>query len=289
MITLPTIFHRASNYQPKDRASTEHVPRPFLLHVALEVLLAIMAAPYYADDAAASARHGYATDYASADHEYGAHQAAQARQYASGALPPPNLYDPILNASSSTFDRHRHRHRHRRHNRPATNRQPSDPPPHTRQHSRRERDRSLSPSSRDDNSGAEDPVRKAQSLIKGTFSNSTSGLGVGILGAIVGGLVAREASDSTNQGKGHRNRRQSYSDQERKRLFSTVLGAAVGGFGANAIEKRIEKTRDKIADQEESWDKKSQRTSRRRSMGDDLEETRARRQSQRRSRDAYDR
>lgn len=239
-------------------------------------------AAYYADPTADAARHGYA----SANNEYGAHQAAQARRYASGALPPPNIYDPLLNASSSTFDHHRYRER--RHDRPSTSRQQSDPP-RTRHQSRRERDRSLSVSSREDSPIPGDPVGRAQSLIKGTFSNSTSGLGVGILGAIVGGLVAREASDSANQHKGYRRRRQSSYDQERKRLISTVFGAAVGAFGANAIEKRIEKSRDKSGNQEDTWDRKSHRTSRRRSMGDDPEENRAKRQSQRGFRDAYDR
>ncbi|KAH6848274.1 hypothetical protein B0I37DRAFT_406041 [Chaetomium sp. MPI-CAGE-AT-0009] len=37
---------------------------------------------------------------------------------------------------------------------------------------------------------------KAQALLASTFTPSTSGLGVGVLGAIVGGLAAREASEA---------------------------------------------------------------------------------------------
>lgn len=226
-----------------------------------------MTVPY---DAAEAARFGYGSSTA-----YGAHQAAQARQYASGALPlPPNVYDSLLNASS-TFDRQRHRHDHRR-DRQSTDRQSSVPPP-TSRHSHRERDRSSSPSSRDESPGAEDPVRRAQRLLKGTFSNSTSGLGVGILGAIVGGLVAREASESATQDQGPRRRRQSSPDQDRKKLISTVLGAAVGGLGANAIGKRLEKTRDRIRDHQDAWEEKPQRSSRRRSLGEEWEERRSRR------------
>ncbi|KAK3293505.1 uncharacterized protein B0H64DRAFT_376407 [Chaetomium fimeti] len=40
------------------------------------------------------------------------------------------------------------------------------------------------------------PLHKAHSLLSNTFTPSTSGLGVGVLGAIVGGLAAREASEA---------------------------------------------------------------------------------------------
>lgn len=239
-----------------------------------------MANPYYGDDAVGLGRYGYG---GASYNQYGARQAAQARQYASGALPYADAqspYNAVLNASSSTLNRHT------REARPSRDRRRSLPPPEKRR-SRRARHRSPSTSSRDDGPGNEDPVRKAHGLIKGAFSNSTSGLGVGVLGAIVGGLVAREASESATQGKGYGHRRRSYHDQERKRLLSTVLGAAVGGLGANAIEKRIEKTRDKVVDEQEAWEKKWHRDSNGRTIGNDLDYDQTRRKSHRRSGEAY--
>lgn len=241
-----------------------------------------MATPYYGDDAVGLGRYGYG---GASYNQYGARQAAQARQYASGALPYVDVqapYNPVLNASSSTLNRDAREVRSSRDRRRSL-------PPVDRRRSRRARHRSPSRSSRDDGPGNEDPVRKAHGLIKGAFSNSTSGLGVGVLGAIVGGLVAREASESATQGKGHGHRRRSYQDQERKRLLSTVLGAAVGGLGANAIEKRIEKARDSLVDKEEAWEKKWHRDSKGRTIGDndDLDHDQSRHKSQRRSGEAY--
>lgn len=239
-----------------------------------------MAAPYYGDDAVGLGRYGYGgANY----NQYGARHAAQARQYASGALPYTEAqlpYNSILNASSSTVNRdarevRRSRDRHR-----------SLPPP-ARRRSRRDRHRSPSTSSRDEDPGNQDPVRKAHGLIKGAFSNTTSGLGVGVLGAIVGGLVAREASESATHEKGRSHRRRSYHDQERTRLLSTVLGAAVGGLGANAIEKRIEKFRDKGPNKQEDWEKKWHRDSRGRTIENNLDDGKVKRRSQRRSGEAY--
>lgn len=208
-----------------------------------------MATPYNRDDAVGSGRYGYG---GASYNQYGARQAAQARQYASGALPyaeAQSPYESAFNASSSKLDRNVRQLRHSR-----DRHRPVSPP--ARRQSRRHRHRSPSTSLQDDDPDNEDPVRKAHCLIKGTFSNSTSALGIGVLGAIVGGLVAHEASESATQGNGHGHRRRSYQDQERTRLFSTVLGAAVGGLGANAIEKRIEKSRDKVSDKQEVWGEK---------------------------------
>lgn len=38
--------------------------------------------------------------------------------------------------------------------------------------------------------------------------------------------------------------------------MSTIVGAAVGGLGANALEKRIEKSRSKTKDEQGRWEKK---------------------------------
>lgn len=74
---------------------------------------------------------------------------------------------------------------------------------------------------------------------------------MGVLGAIVGGLAAREASEAAAK-KGHHG-----SGKETKgQLISTIVGAAVGGLGANAIEKRLEMSRKKTNKEQEAWEKK---------------------------------
>ncbi|EAQ84035.1 predicted protein [Chaetomium globosum CBS 148.51] len=50
-------------------------------------------------------------------------------------------------------------------------------------------------------SNSHSPLHKAHSLLSSTFTPSTSGLGVGVLGAIVGGLAAREASEAVAAGR----------------------------------------------------------------------------------------
>ncbi|KAL2140822.1 hypothetical protein VTI28DRAFT_3220 [Corynascus sepedonium] len=94
---------------------------------------------------------------------------------------------------------------------------------------------------------------KARDLLSSNFTPSTSGLGVGVLGAIVGGLAAREASEavassssSSKKGTAHGHGKGKGRERDRnnhQHLISTVVGAAVGGLGANAIEKRLEEGR----------------------------------------------
>lgn len=72
--------------------------------------------------------------------------------------------------------------------------------------------------------------------------------------------MAREASEASSGSKNH-SRRRSHHDAERSRLISTVLGAVVGGLGANAIEKRVQVAREKTANEEEVWERKWQRDS----------------------------
>lgn len=75
------------------------------------------------------------------------------------------------------------------------------------------------------------------------FTDTPAGLGVGVLGALVGGLAAKEASDATSRhGKKHRS---SDPDHRRNQMISTAVGAVVGALGANAFEKRLEDNRGK--------------------------------------------
>ncbi|KAL7624478.1 hypothetical protein AAE478_006043 [Parahypoxylon ruwenzoriense] len=96
------------------------------------------------------------------------------------------------------------------------------------------------------------PVEKARDFVDNNFSNSATGLGVGVLGALVGGLAAREAVEASSRHGGH------LSDAKHKRnqLIGTVVGAAVGALGANAVEKRIEINREKDRLRQEKWERK---------------------------------
>lgn len=129
------------------------------------------------------------------------------------------------------------------------------PAPSVSKHRRR---RSPSPPPRD-------PIHRAHHAIKQTFTNSTSGMSVGVLGAVIGGLVAREASEAVTTprrkpskghhgGHGHSHPHQE-TNPDRKRLISTLVGAAVGGLGANALEKKIEVARKRTAGKEAAWER----------------------------------
>ncbi len=91
------------------------------------------------------------------------------------------------------------------------------------------------------------PLGKVKHVADKTFSTSTSGIGASVLGAIVGGFAAHEASEAATRARdkrgGRDHRHQGSKDHQRAKLISTIVGAAVGGLGANAIEKRIEHRR----------------------------------------------
>lgn len=105
----------------------------------------------------------------------------------------------------------------------------------------------------DPHKNSHSPIGKVQHVLHHTFSQSTSGLGVGVLGAIVGGLSAREASLAASRRTGHA---KGGSESDKAALLSTIVGAAVGGLGANALEKRIESSRKKGKDEQEAWERK---------------------------------
>ncbi|KAL2109637.1 hypothetical protein VUR80DRAFT_2168 [Thermomyces stellatus] len=89
---------------------------------------------------------------------------------------------------------------------------------------------------------------RARGVIKDNFTDSRSGLGVGILGAIVGGIVAHEVSHATVRGGnksagGHLRRSEPRSNGEKASRLATLAGAVVGGLGANAMERKFEDSR----------------------------------------------
>ncbi|KAI0537021.1 hypothetical protein GGR58DRAFT_362990 [Xylaria digitata] len=122
----------------------------------------------------------------------------------------------------------------------------------------RDRTRGRSDSEDSDDGKTRSPIEKAKRFVDNTFTDSAAGLGVGVLGALVGGLAAREAVELTsNREKQHKGR----DDEEYKRnqLIGTVVGAAVGALGANAVEKRIEIRRARDEIKQEKWERKWRR------------------------------
>ncbi|KAI2611372.1 uncharacterized protein GGS25DRAFT_192998 [Hypoxylon fragiforme] len=103
-----------------------------------------------------------------------------------------------------------------------------------------------------DDSRERTPLDKARGFVDNTFSNSTAGLGVGVLGALVGGLAAREAVDATSKHNGYQND----AELKRNQMIGTVVGAAVGALGANAVEKRLEVHREKDKIKQEKWERR---------------------------------
>ncbi|KAK8107982.1 uncharacterized protein PG998_009995 [Apiospora kogelbergensis] len=120
---------------------------------------------------------------------------------------------------------------------------------------------------RDDENSS--PLEKARNLLKDTFTDSSTGLGVGVVGALLGGLAAHEAAEATaNHGRHHS---QDSNDEtaaatQRNQALAAIVGAAVGALGANAVEKRLELGRDRERIEQE---KRDRRYPRRSSRGDD--------------------
>ena len=120
----------------------------------------------------------------------------------------------------------------------------------TRERRRRDRDRHRRRSSHDDGgdygSDAETPRDRERSrggFLSEAFTDSKAGLGVGVLGALVGGLAAKEATDATSRHSGHHRRND--PEYKRNQMIGTAVGAVVGALGANAFEKRLEDSREK--------------------------------------------
>ncbi|KAI3398175.1 hypothetical protein diail_9797 [Diaporthe ilicicola] len=237
---------------------------------------------YYGDDQDARPR---ATAANSPDYYY---SGGAPGPFASGAIPvPPNarlqyqpqpkpqspLYPyPAPNASVPSL------HPDGRQTSPYRRRPRSLPPPARRKSRRSARD--LSPPGVD--RGPRSPVQDARHLINNTFSNSNSGLGIGVLGALAGGLIAHEAAGAKPHPRGHGRR----GADHKSPLIPTLVGAAVAGLAANAFEKRMEVAEMMNAEKEEAWERKWGR-----SPGadtyDDLEEESGRRRSRRRSSGIY--
>ncbi|KAI1428393.1 hypothetical protein F5Y12DRAFT_22929 [Xylaria sp. FL1777] len=103
------------------------------------------------------------------------------------------------------------------------------------------------------------PIEKAKRFVDNTFTDSTTGLGVGVLGALVGGLAAREAVELTSNREKKPRSHDEDAEHKRNQLISTVVGAAVGALGANAVEKRLEVRRARDDIKQEKWERKWRR------------------------------
>lgn len=105
---------------------------------------------------------------------------------------------------------------------------------------------------------SESPMTRAKSAIDDSFTRSTTGIGASILGAVAGGLAARQAGEvlarrSREKEGGHRRRSDAEKD-DRIRLASTIIGAAIGGLGANAIANRYEDSRERGRSHQDPWE-----------------------------------
>lgn len=133
---------------------------------------------------------------------------------------------------------------------PAGQQRASSRSPPSRYTERRERRIERSPSRSSSRSCSRSAVTKAKDKAKDTFTDSSTGLGVGVLGAILGGLAASSAADATARS------RSTAREHQKARLISTVVGAAVGGLGANAFEKRRTDARERDVEAERDGGKR---------------------------------
>jgi uncharacterized protein YcfJ len=138
------------------------------------------------------------------------------------------------------------------------------------------RSRSSSISSRRSRGGRdESPLSRVRSAVEEHFTNSTTGIGASVIGAMAGGYAANKASgmafnnnnnhhkEKGRHGRGrHHQRRHSGGDERNvPQAVSTILGAVAGGLGANAIAHRVEESRDKKGSRHQlAWDGGSRRS-----------------------------
>lgn len=99
---------------------------------------------------------------------------------------------------------------------------------------------------------AHTPLGRARDAVEDNFTSSTAGIGVGILGAVVGGFVANRASEAALQNR-HKGRSRRHSDDNMPRLASTILGAVAGGLGANALTNHFEDKHEHTREREHAW------------------------------------
>ncbi|KAI9898134.1 hypothetical protein N3K66_006494 [Trichothecium roseum] len=111
---------------------------------------------------------------------------------------------------------------------------------------------------------SESPITRARSTVQDNLTNSTAGIGASLLGAVVGGFAAREASSAARRhrdksARGNGGRRYSDKEQEndnRIAMLSTLVGAVAGGLGANVLTNKFEDGRAKSKDTQREWERR---------------------------------
>ena len=98
------------------------------------------------------------------------------------------------------------------------------------------------------------PIDQARRVVNDNFSHSPAGIGAGLLGAVMGGLVASRASEAANRRRQQNDKHyQRTPTDNRARMLTTLAGAVAGGLGANALTHRVEDRREKFRDREGMW------------------------------------
>lgn len=123
-----------------------------------------------------------------------------------------------------------------------------NPPAH------RDRSRNRRDSRGSDDDDDKTVVDRAKGVVDKNFTHTPTGIGASLLGAVVGGLAAREAASAA-----HRRRHASHRpdpNEERTRLASTIVGALAGGIGANALANRVETSRVRDKERQRAWEEK---------------------------------
>ena len=109
-------------------------------------------------------------------------------------------------------------------------------------------------------SDASAAMDKARGLIQDNFTHTSAGIGAGLLGAVVGGLVAREASNAANRHRSSKGGYQRSNSDETTRMVSTVLGAVAGGIGANVLAHKVEEGRHRKREKGQEFDQRRDRS-----------------------------
>ncbi|EXV04727.1 hypothetical protein X797_002409 [Metarhizium robertsii] len=102
-----------------------------------------------------------------------------------------------------------------------------------------------------DNEHSPGSVNQTRGIIQSNFSQTRAGIGAGIVGAVIGGLVAKQASEAAFRHKQKQTGRpRRHSSETIPRMASTVLGAVAGALGANAVTHRWEDARERNRSQQ---------------------------------------
>ena len=113
----------------------------------------------------------------------------------------------------------------------------------SRSRGRRDRDRSDSRSRSRSRSRSDERDRGFGGKIGSHFDTTPQGLGVGLVGAVVGGMAGRHVGSDSR----HKNR-------------DILLGALIGGLGANAAEHKwkdwSDDKKEKVREDEQKWEQR---------------------------------